>query len=97
MSDTAEPTVHVRHPRNGRRKKKAKPMPESVKRELAERRKRKQAEDTENRVAKMAAGKANDNHWRHDTLHRYIRKVLSMSGLERLEWMDKHPISEIFR
>ena len=72
------------------------PMSEETKVLLAENRKVKQAAETEERVAKMAAA-GSDNAWRRNTLQRYVVRVLELHGRDRLEFMEAHTVGGIFR
>ena len=71
------------------------PMPEEVKAMLAERHRQKMADDEAERIAKMKAYRPLT--WRRRALAQYVARVLAVRGGERMDFMDRNPVAEVFR
>lgn len=73
-------------------------MPEETKALLAQNRKDKRERESKQRLQRMAEGNRNGApSWRELQLRRYILRVLALKGHARLEFMEAHPISGLFR
>lgn len=79
-----------------RKVRKSRPMPEHVKRELAERRRQKRLEE-DRRRAENVRQSSQAGAWRANRLRRYVHQVLQLRGRRRLEYFEAHPISDIFK
>jgi len=77
-----------------RKRRPSRPMPDDVKAELADNRRRRQAEEAERR-AELAA-RPTANAWRRRRLAGYVDRVLQLSGRSRLAFFESNPISELF-
>ena len=74
------------------------PMSEETKALLTENKRQKKAEEDERRAKLMAEQARNGRpSWRHVRLRRYAERVLAMHGRRRLEFMEAHPVGELFR
>ena len=74
-----------------------KPCKKCLNRKKAERAAAQEVEDAAAREARRRAASAQARAWRTRELRRYTNRVLAKQGAERIAFMERNPISEMFR